>query len=242
MSERHGAGSMGLMDDIRRFAGASLAVAMASLCLTACSPAASGSSRDGASSAQEKTGSSPSVHTAAEIEAILAELESGQKPELETPLTERPDGKAISEGLPFKDMDTSLIDQTWLGVHDEKGEIISGGSLFSGGTPFYWRAQNGTDDLVFEAIVRDGRVIKVSKFNQGRNYWAVPGQILGRDLPDRTASGAMVEKGSLDVVPDDPTDYASPKEYADNNETAFASNGASDPWQSAYDYWCGNAA
>lgn len=240
MSERHrvGVGSMRLMNGICRFAGASLVVTIALLCLTACSPAASESSAP----AQENTGSSPSVHTAAEIEAILAELESGQKPELEAPLTERPDGKAIAEGLPFKDMDASLIDQTWLGVHDEKGEIISGSSLFSGGTPYYWRAQNGTDDLVFEAIVRDGRVIKVSKFNQGRNYWAVPGQILGRDLPDRTASGAMVDKGTLSAVPDDPTDYASPEEYADNNEAAFASNGASDPWQSAYDYWCGNAA
>lgn len=233
---------MGLIDGIRRFAGISLAVTAALFCLAACSPAASDSSGDGASSAQEKAGSSPFVHTSAEIEAMLAELESGQEPEQKPALTERPDGKAIAEGLPFKDMDSSLIDQTWLGVHDEEGEVISCGSLFSGGTPYYWRAQNGTDDVVFGAIVRDGRVIKVSKYNQGSNYWAVPGQILGRDLPDRTASGAMVDKGTLDAVPDDPTDYASPDEYADNNEAAFASNGASDPWQSAYDYWCGNAA
>ena len=233
---------MGAKDDIRRFAGASLAVAMALLCLAACSPAAPNGSGDEAPSAREGAGSSSSVHTAVEIEAMLSELESKQEPKLEPALTERSDGKAIAEGLPFKDMDASLIDQTWLGVHDEKGEVIDGNSLFSGGTPYYWRAQNGTNDVVFEAIVRDGRVIKVSKYNQGRNYWAVPGQILGRDLPDRTASGAMVDKDALDAVPDDPTDYASPEEYADNNEAAFASNGASGPWQSAYDYWCGNAA
>lgn len=232
---------MGLIDDIRRFAGASLAVVTALLCLVACSPATSESSEEGASFSQEKIGSSQSVHSATEIEAMLAELESRQELRQEPALTERPDGKAIAEGLPFKDMDASLIDQTWLGVHDEKGEVISGGSLFSGGIPYCWRAQNGTDDMVFEAIVRDGRVIKVSKYNQGSNYWAVPGQILGRDLPDRTASGAMVDKGARGAVPDDPTDYASPDEYADNNEAAFASNGASDPWQSAYDYWCGNA-
>lgn len=233
---------MGRKGDIRRFVGVSLAVATALLCLVACSPAASEPSGDGASSAQEKAGSSSSVHTAAEIEAMLAELKSEQEPEQEPALTERPDGKAIAEGLPFKDMDASLIDQTWLGAHDEEGEVITGGSLLAGGTPYYWRAWNGTGDRVFEAIVRDGRVIKVSKDNLGRNYWAVPGQILGRELPDRTASGAMVDKDALTAVPDDPTDYNSPDEYADDNEAVFASNGASDPWQSAYDYWCGNAA
>lgn len=72
---------MGLKDGVRRFAGISMVATAALFCLAACSPAASGSSGDGASSAQEKTGSSPSVHTSAEIEAMLAELESGQEPE-----------------------------------------------------------------------------------------------------------------------------------------------------------------
>ena len=94
---------MGLIDGIRRFAGISLAVTAALFCLAACSPAASDSSGDGASSAQEKAGSSPFVHTSAEIEAMLAELESGQEPEQKPALTERPDGKAIAEGLPFKE-------------------------------------------------------------------------------------------------------------------------------------------
>lgn len=53
---------------------------------------------------------------------MLAELESGQEPEQKPALTERPDGKAIAEGLPFKDMDASLIDQTWLGVMTKRGK------------------------------------------------------------------------------------------------------------------------
>lgn len=156
-------------------------------------------------------------------------------------LTERPDGKSIAEGLPFKDMDGSLIDQTWLGEHDEMGEPIDGG-LFAGGISYTWNAQNGTDDAVFSAIVVDGRVAKVSKCNMGRNYWAVPGSLSGRELPDRTASGAQVDTSAAGRQPEDPTDYDSPEAYADNNEDAFRANGAEDPWQSAYDYWCGNAA
>lgn len=205
------------------------------LCLVSCSSATPGTGERRDATSTTDIGSSVTTRRPKRTVPSLDE------PQQEPALTVRSDGKAIDEGLPFIDMDASLIDQTWLGAHDEEGEVITGGGLFAGGTPYCWRAWNGTGDRVFEAIVRDGRVIKVNKDNLGKNYWAVPGQILDRELPDRTASGAQVDRGSCGSIPDDPTDYDSPDEYADNNSYAFAANGASDPWQSAYDYWCGNA-
>ena len=205
----------------------SLAV-LCAVCLAACSTAAVPHTASSHSVARDSPATAPSSR--------VAPVES-QEP---AGLTERPDGKPIAEGLPFKDMDEGLIDQTWLGMHDKVGDPIEGG-LFDGGVTYTWLAQNGTGDAVFSAIVVDGRVVKVDKCNMGCNYWAVPGKILSRELPDRTASGAWVDTGATTPQPEDPTDYDSPEEYADNNEGVFAANGASDPWQSAYDYWYGNA-
>lgn len=57
-------------------------------------------------------------------------------------------------------------------------------------------------------------------------------------LPDRTASEARIDAGAIPLVPqEDPSDYASPDEYADATEDEFAVRGSSDPWQDAFDYW-----
>lgn len=164
--------------------------------------------------------------------------QAGQTEEKAPLLTEREDGKPLSAGTPFVGLDETLVDQTGLGSHDAEGAAIDGGAL-DGGVPYYWHAKNGTNDLLFSATVRSGRVVSVDRFNTGKDYWAVPGQVLGRDLPDVHASGAMV-KGSGASVPDDPTDYASPDDYADNNEGSFTDDANGNAWQKAYDYWCDN--
>ena len=148
-------------------------------------------------------------------------------------LTARPDGKDISEGLPFKGMDVSLLDQTWLGAHDEEGEQIQGG-LYDGGTSYRWLARNGTGDRVFSAIALDGVVAQVTKENLSKDYWANPGSVMPKELPDREAAGtAVVASGSSPIpeeAPDgaeDPLDYDDPEDYAAANERAFELQGTS---------------
>lgn len=142
----------------------------------------------------------------------------------------------VAERLPYIGLPESLIDKTWLGVPDRVGEVIDGGK-FEGGTPYYWNAQNGSGDLLFDAIVVDGVVVNVSKYNLAKNYWCDAAGTM-RVLPDRTASGAQVDGGTTQFVPqEDPSDYDSPDEYADAAEDEFAAHGSSNSWQEAFDYW-----
>ncbi len=144
--------------------------------------------------------------------------------------------ESVAELLPYIGLPESLIDKTWLGVPDRVGEVIDGGK-FKDGTPYYWNAQNGSGDLLFDAIVVDGVVVNVSKYNLAKNYWCDAAGTM-RVLPDRTASGARVDSGSTQFVPyEDPSDYDSPDEYADAGEEEFAAHGSSNPWQDAFDYW-----
>lgn len=144
--------------------------------------------------------------------------------------------KSVAELLPYIGLPESLIDKTWLGAPDRVGEVIDGGK-FKDGTPYYWNAQNGSGDLLFDAIAVDGVVVNVSKYNLAKNYWRdAAGEM--RVLPDRTASEARIDAGAIPLVPqEDPSDYASPDEYADATEDEFAARGSSDPWQDAFDYW-----
>lgn len=151
-----------------------------------------------------------------------------------------PDAGATAESvagrLPYIGLPESLIDKTWLGVPDWVGEVIDSGK-FEGGTPYYWNAQNGSGDLLFDAIVVNGVVVNVSKYNLAKNYWLDADGAM-RALPDRTASGAMVDADTAPFVPqEDPSDYDSPDEYADDAEDEFAAHGSSNPWQDAFDYW-----
>lgn len=144
--------------------------------------------------------------------------------------------ESVAELLPYSGLPESLIDKTWLGAPDRVGEVIDGGK-FKGGTPYYWNAQNGSGDLLFDAIVVDGVVVNVSKYNLAKNYWCDAAGTM-RVLPDRTASGARADSGSTQFVPyEDPSDYDSPDEYADAGEEEFAAHGSSNPWQDAFDYW-----
>ena len=142
----------------------------------------------------------------------------------------------VAELLPYIGLPESHIDKTWLGVPDRVGEAIGTGK-FEGGVPYYWNAQNGSGDLLFDAIAVDGVVVNVSKYNLAKNYWRdAAGEM--RVLPDRTASEARIDAGAIPLVPqEDPSDYASPDEYADATEDEFAARGSSDPWQDAFDYW-----
>lgn len=142
----------------------------------------------------------------------------------------------VAELLPYIGLPESLIDKTWLGVPDRVGEAIGTGK-FEGGVPYYWNAQNGSGDLLFDAIVVDGVVVNVSKYNLAKNYWCDAAGTM-RVLPDRTASGARVDGGATQFVPnEDSSDYDSPDEYADAAEDEFADHGSSNPWQEAFDYW-----
>ncbi|WP_373095605.1 hypothetical protein [Collinsella bouchesdurhonensis] len=101
----------------------------------------------------------------------------------------------------------------------------------------YWPAQNGSGDLLFDAIAVDGVVMNVSKYNLAKNYWCDAAGTM-RVLPDRTASGARVDGGATQFIPNkDPSDYDSPDEYADAAEDEFAAHGSSNSWQEAFDYW-----
>ncbi len=144
--------------------------------------------------------------------------------------------ESVAELLPYIGLPESLIDKIWLGAPDRVGEAIGTGK-FEGGVPYYWNAQNGSGDLLFDAIVVDGVVVNVNKCNLAKNYWRdAAGEM--RVLPDRTASEARIDAGAIPLVPqEDPSDYASPDEYADATEDEFAARGSSDPWQDAFDYW-----
>lgn len=144
--------------------------------------------------------------------------------------------ESVAELLPYIGLPESLIDKTWLGVPDRVSEVIDSGK-FKDGTPYYWNAQNGSGDLLFDAIVVDGVVVNVSKYNLAKNYWCDAAGTM-RVLPDRTTSGARVDSGSMQFVSyEDPSDYDSPDEYADAGEEEFAAHGSSNPWQDAFDYW-----
>lgn len=140
--------------------------------------------------------------------------------------------------LPTLGMDAAYLDQTELGVHDEVGPVISGNGQYAGGTPYYWLSKNGKGDRVFEAIVRDGTVIKVIKWNATLNYWS-DGGIVAMDFPDLYASGEKVEVKAAEPTLYSPLDYDSPEAFADDNQAYFTYQGSADGWADAYAYWEG---
>ena len=158
------------------------------------------------------------------------------------------DGIPISESLPYKGMDVAFIDVTWLGEHDGEGDTLGGTSSKAGSTPYYWLANNGTGDKVFTAYVRDGEVIAVNRDNSSTNYWM--SEDGAYDYPDLNASGEEVDDdddddsdeddSSVHIILEDPLDYDSAEEYADNAYKDFEALGSDDPWNDAIEYWEGN--
>lgn len=106
--------------------------------------------------------------------------------------------ESVAELLPYIGLPESLIDKTWLGAPDRVGEVIDGGK-FKDGMPYYWNAQNGSGDLLFDVIAVDGVVVNVSKYNLAKNYWCDAAGTM-RVLLDRTASGARVDGGALTKI------------------------------------------
>ena len=215
---------------LRRGAVCVFAAALAAM-LAACSSA---------TTAQLTTGSDDVRYDADRAQKSLEALEAQRSRESgATKVDADATAENVAERLPYIGLPESLIDKTWLGVPDRVGEVIDSGK-FKGGTPYYWNAQNGSGDMLFDAIVVDGVVVNVSKYNLAKNYWCdATGTI--RMLPDRTASGAQVDGGTRQFVPqEDPSDYDSPDEYADAAEDEFAAHGSSNPWQDAFDYWESN--
>lgn len=138
--------------------------------------------------------------------------------------------------LPKLGMDAKYLDKTELGKHDGKDEVLESGR-WADGTPYYWLAHNDTGDRVFGAIVRDGEVIKVTRYNEYKDYWQ-DGSFLGRDFPDMDAAGKRVEKKSTTKsnIPN-VNDYDDPGQFADDAEDYFKQLGSSSPWKDAYAYW-----
>ena len=123
--------------------------------------------------------------------------------------TTNPRGIPVAHAMPWKGMPATLIGSTYLGEPDETGDVIDGG-LLDGGTPYYWRSRNEKRERVFEAVVRVGEVIDVSRWNQGANYWPESTSLNADALPILDASGARndVSSGAPDLP--DPNDYDDP--------------------------------
>ena len=169
-----------------------------------------------------------------------AESSDASVPTASSAPTVNPDGIPIAESMPYIGMPEGLIGDTWLGTPDQVDDPVAGGGLLAGSVPYRWCAENGTGDVVFTAYVRDGEVVKVSKELEGTTYWRTPGSAVSSYYPDLAASGEAVEK-KTPGLPEDPMDYSSPNEYADNAQGWFLANGSEDPWYDAYRYWEDNA-
>lgn len=157
--------------------------------------------------------------------------------ETEEPLpSTNPDGVAIAHALPWKGMPVALIGSTYLGEPDEVSEVIDGG-LLDGGTPYYWRSRNERRDRVFEAVVRDGEVIGVSRWNIGRNYWPNETLLDASALPILDASGDRNQASATAPDLPDPNDYDDEHDYEADAEDYFAWLGCDDPAQTACLYW-----
>ena len=136
----------------------------------------------------------------------------------------------VSGKLPYIGMPAEFIDATWLGPADEVADAVEGTGLLAGSIPHRWRAENGTDVLVFTAYVRDGEVLKVVKENLGKDYWKQPGSAVTRDFPDFGGEGGQVGGSASPRVPD-PEDYDDAEDYANAAASAFGS------WDAAHDHW-----
>lgn len=151
----------------------------------------------------------------------------------------------IGDHLPYVSMDERWIDETALGTHDE---ARAGERNGKDATTYIWRAQNGTDDEVFEAVCVGGAVRAIEKENRDKDYWQS-----GEELPDRTATGETLSQEAPQGAPPatftfgggsassssslSPEDFDSAQGYAD----AVAAAGGS--WDDAYTRWedeCGD--
>ena len=168
----------------------------------------------------------------------------------------------ISEKLPFSGMSEELISETWLGAPDRKSLANSKDLAMQ---KYDWLSTNGKKEPVFSAYVKNGLVQRVQKWYTQTDYWYDSKTKSYKKFPDRGASGSAVKNysssggtssrsksggssagtsssGATSKTPkEDPLDYSTPEEYADNAEDDFKSNGSTDSWNDAYRYWEDNA-
>lgn len=193
----------------------------------------------------EPVAPAPQVTEAQPSEPAVAETpepadeEPAPEPEPEPEPAEAAPPADLAERLPYVGLSESFIDATYLGtastvtenvVYDRSG-IWTKPDLTA--TQYRWEATNGSGDTVFAAYCSDGRVVKIQKWNTGKDYWP---DVQG--LPDLDAEGKpRFEQGS-DPTPPDPTDYyESADEYADDAYWWFEEQGYDDPYEAAAEYW-----
>ena len=153
--------------------------------------------------------------------------------------------------LPYVGMKESLIDKTWLGMPKNSARVGYGVPTTSK-YEFYWYSTNGKNEKLFSAYVCYGVVVDVSKWQTSTDYW-MNADGTSKDLPDREASGKRIASGTSSsssksssstgktTPKEDPSDYSTPEEYADNAQKDFESKGSKDGWKDAYEYWEDNA-
>lgn len=147
--------------------------------------------------------------------------------------------------LPYVGMKESLIDKTWLGMPKNSARVGYGVPTTSK-YEYYWYSTNGKNDKLFSAYVCYGVVVDVGKCLTLTDYW-MNADGTSKDFPDRDASGKRIASGTSSsstgktTPKEDPSDYSTPEEYADNAQKDFESKGSKDGWKDAYEYWEDNA-
>ena len=144
----------------------------------------------------------------------------------------------LAEQLPYIGMPEAWISATWLGTPDtlERSNVRDDNGISVTQTAYRWKSKNGRDDTVFTAYVMRGEVIRVNKGYSASGYWP---ELWG--MPDLYAQDPFANAPAVDSRPDDPSDYDSPEEYADDVSDWYAEHGYEDPWSAAYEYWEDNA-
>lgn len=213
-----------------------LGIALLTLALSTCAVVMTPQKQQTSVSANTRPATPQLANTQAKTAAETQPSTTTPAPQAEDLPTANPDGKPLAQSMPWKGMPTALLGSTYLGEPDETGEVIDGG-LLDGGTPHYWRSHNERHERVFEAVVRGGEVIDVSRWNTGRNYWPPETSLRASALPILDASGDKnPESGAAPDLPD-PNDYDDPDDYEADAEDYFAWLGCEDPAQAAYLYW-----
>ena len=202
-----------------------LAAGACALCLGACS-----SSGAPASGAGESTDGSAVVSGSSDGET------AGESADGEEAASE----EDYSDRMPFKGMSEKYIGSTWMGEPDEVSEPSESGQ-YKGAVTYRWCAPNG--DVIYSATVFEGKVKGTSKIKNHTDYWMDPGSYFAgsREFPNLEGTGEYIETSDGSIAREDPEDYSTPEEYADNAEDWFAQNSYDDPWDAAFEYWEENA-